>query len=40
MSTDVMTNQKNNNERKKTYQHKGNCTDWCARSNRYGSDVI
>ena len=35
MSTDVMTNPKT-----KTYQHKDNCTDWCARSNRYGSDVI
>ena len=40
MSTDVMNKPKNNNERKKTYQHKGNRTDWCARSNRYGSDVI
>lgn len=39
MSTDVMTNPKTTTK-EKTYQHKGNCTDWCARSNRYGSDVI
>ena len=32
MSTDVMTNPKTTT--------KDNCTDWCARSNRYGSDVI
>ena len=38
MSTDVMTNPKTTTKEKK--QHKGNCTDWCARSNRYGSDVI
>ena len=40
MSTDVMTNQKTTTKEKKTYQYKGNRTDWCARSNRYGSDVI
>ena len=39
MSTDVM-NKPKQQRKEKTYQHKGNCTDWCARSNRYGSDVI
>ena len=39
MSTDVMTNPKTTTK-EKNVSDKGNCTDWCARSNRYGSDVI